>query len=178
MEAQLEVLDDAEFNEVLRLQRLYYGQALKCEAAKAYLAGCVMLGAALEAALIAMVCCYPDEATACRGLPHQKGSIKPLRQWRLAELLSIAKQLSWLPAGLQLDESWSSKRAKIGDYAEVVRMLRNMVHPIAYLTEHRGRRVTSKHLANSFHILEAAVHGHLVAKVHASLRRKMQEEGA
>jgi hypothetical protein len=52
-------LDDNDQAEILRLARFYLNEAKRCEKAKAYLAGCVMLGAALEASLILMVGMYP-----------------------------------------------------------------------------------------------------------------------
>jgi hypothetical protein len=44
--------------ELYRLNRLYWREARKSERAKAYLAGCVMLGSALETMLILMINCY------------------------------------------------------------------------------------------------------------------------
>ena len=160
---------------MLRLQRLYHREARKCEKAKAYLAGCVMLGAALEAGLVAMVHCFPDEAARAEGVPHVKGEVKPLLQWTLAELLRVAKNVGWLPAGLQLAEAWDHKRAHIGDHAEVVRVLRNLVHPASFLSEHSGKRITSRHLAHAFEVLEVA-QDHLHHKLIESLRTTIEAE--
>ena len=41
---------EEEEREFWRLYRFYWREAERCEEAKAYLAGCVMLGSALEAA--------------------------------------------------------------------------------------------------------------------------------
>ena len=41
-------LSDAEEKELYRLQRFYWQEAKRCEQTEAYLAGCVMLGSALE----------------------------------------------------------------------------------------------------------------------------------
>lgn len=64
-------LTDTQEKEFYRLSRLYWQQALRCEEAKAYLAGCVMLGSALETMLILMINCYPNEAEHGKGTDHQ-----------------------------------------------------------------------------------------------------------
>ena len=169
-------LQDAEFEEMLRLQRLYFREASKCEEAKAFLPGCVMLAAALEAALIAMVHCFADEVAGCKTAPHVNGAVKPVLKWRLVELLRVAKTLGWLPAGLRLEEAWQQKRASIGDHAEVLRILRNLVHPAAYVAEHDGKRVISKHLAHAFQVLDIASK-HLLARLNSSLRKHLGMAG-
>jgi len=45
-------LTDQQEKELWRLSRVYWQGALRCEKAKAYLAGCVTLGSALETLLI------------------------------------------------------------------------------------------------------------------------------
>ena len=55
-------LTDQEERELHRLSRVYWQEALRCEEAKAYLAGCVMLCSALETMLILMINCYSEEA--------------------------------------------------------------------------------------------------------------------
>lgn len=178
MTASFAELTEAEFREIMRLQRVYHREALTCEAAKAYLAGCVMLGAALEAALIGMVHCFPDEVAQVGSAPRVAGQLKPLLRWSLAELLRVAKALRWLPSGLQLGQPWNQRRAHIGDHAEVVRMLRNLVHTASYLSEHSGQRVTSKHLAHAFEVLEVA-HNHLHHNLIEALRGHLDaEDGA
>jgi hypothetical protein len=52
------ILTDEEEKELFRLQRFYWKEAIHCQDAKAYLAGCVMLGSALETLLILMVNAY------------------------------------------------------------------------------------------------------------------------
>lgn len=168
-------LEDSQFDELLRLSRLYYREAQKCEAGKAHLAGCVMLGAALEAALLATVHCFADEAAHSTVLPTAKSKVKPLLQWRLAEALRVAKDLKWFPSGLRLDEDWNSRRAHVGDYSEVLRHLRNLIHPARYLADHARRRVTGKHLALSFEVLEVAWQ-HIFKKLSISLREQIEKE--
>jgi hypothetical protein len=165
-------LEDAELKELLRLLRFYNREAGKCEAGKAFLAGCIMLGAVLETMLILVIHCYADDVLGCSGLPRKKGQVKPLLDWKLIELLRVAKELGWLPSRLRLDEAWNARQAQIGDYAEALRQLRNVVHPGGYLEELRGRRMTQQYLAGSFHILEAA-RQHLLEVLNASLYKAM-----
>ena len=150
-------LSDEEEQEFWRLYRLYGSEAQRCEKARAYLAGCVMLGSALEALLILMVNVYDEEAAATGIVPMKGKNIKtpkPLLDWDLAELLRVAKAAKWLPAGLDPNDEWNSRKAKIGDYAEAARMIRNLVHAGRYRKEHFRGRVTKKHLERQFEIVE------------------------
>jgi len=148
------VLTENEERELYRLSRFYWKEALKCVNAKSYLAGCVMLGSALEALLMLMVNCYNEEAVATGRTPKRKGNTKPLVDWDLAQLLTVAKSADWLPSALDLAEDWNSKKAKIGDYAEVTRLVRNLVHPGSYLKEHSPSRITAKYLQRQFEVVE------------------------
>src|ERR1035437_6793959 len=80
-------LNEEEEKEFYRLHRFYWKEALRCEKAKAHLAGCVMLGSALETLLILLINVFSDEAAATGKLPMTKGKPKPLLDWGLAELL-------------------------------------------------------------------------------------------
>jgi hypothetical protein len=146
-------LTDEEEKELYRLQRLYWREALRCEESRAYLAGCVMLGSALETLLILMVNCYSDEADQTGKVPTTKAKPKPLLEWKFIELLRVAKAANWLPSQMDLNEEWNSGKARIGDYAEVVRMVRNLVHPASYATEHYRSRVTAKYLRWQFDVV-------------------------
>jgi len=83
----------------------------------------------------------------------KKGKPKPLLAWDLAELLRVAKAAKWLPAALNPDDDWNSRKARIGDYAEGVRMVRNLAHPARYLKDHYGKRVTNKYLQRQFELV-------------------------
>jgi hypothetical protein len=48
----IKTLTEDEEKELWRVNRFYWREAERCEEAKAYLAGCVMLGSALENILI------------------------------------------------------------------------------------------------------------------------------
>ena len=113
-------LTDEEEKELNRLSRFYWQEALRCEKAQAYLAGSVMLGSALETMLILMINCYSDEADQTGKVPTIKKKPKALLNWKYIELLRVAKAANWLPSALDLENEWSSRKARIGDYAEVV----------------------------------------------------------
>src|ERR1700733_9688753 len=113
-------LSDNEEKEFYRLQKLYWREALRCQKAKAYLAGCVMLGSALETLLILMANVYSDEVDQTGKVPTVRGKPKPLLDWQFVELLRVAKAAQWLPSALNLEDRWSNRKARIGDYAEVV----------------------------------------------------------
>jgi len=169
-------LTDAEEKELYRLQRLYWREALRCGESNAYLAGCVMLGSALETMLILMVNIYSDEVEQTGKVPMKKGKPKPLLDWKFIELLRVAKAASWLPSQLDLNEDWNSRKARIGDYAEVVRMVRNLVHPASYAADHYRQRITRKYLRWQF---EAVLHclDWLAERNSKSLLEHMKAEG-
>ena len=141
--------------ELHRLLRMYRRESSKCLRSGAHLAACVMSGAALEVMLILAVDVYGDEAVATGKLPKKKGkALKPLLDWNLAELLTVAKAAGWLPSALQLTERWNRRKAKIGDYAEVVRMLRNLVHPAKYIEDNFKKQVTKTYTFVCNNIIE------------------------
>jgi hypothetical protein len=167
-------IGDEHFDELLRLTRAYYREARRCEAANAHLAGCAMLGASLEASLMAMVHCFADDVAALVEAPKVNGRIRSVLTWKLSELLRVAKRLQWLPAQLDHQDAWDHKRAQVGDYAEVVRQLRNLLHPARYLADHSSKRVTKRHLALSFDTL-AATADHLHRKLVDAIAQQLQD---
>lgn len=169
-------LTEDEEKELYRLQRVYWREALRCEEAKAYLAGCAMLGSALETLLILMINCHDDEADKTGKVPTVKGKPKPLLEWKFIELLRVAKASGWLPSQLDLNDRWSSRKARIGDYAEVVRMVRNLVHPASYASEHYRSRVTAKFLQRQFEVV-LLCRDWLAERNNKSLREHMKAEG-
>jgi len=130
-----------------------------------------MVAAALEAALVNMVECYPEEARSCAKAPRGN---KAFTQWSLAELLDVAKCVGWLPARLiPRHDEFDSEKALVGDYAEVVREIRNLVHAGRYVTDYRDIDVTNEHLALSFDVLDGVL-DHLLARLGDSLRSAVE----
>ncbi len=168
-------LTEAEEKELWRLNRYYWKEANRCEEAKAYLAGCVMLGSALENILMLMISLYHDDADSTGKVPHVKGQPKLLIDWTLVELLRVAKAAGWLPAGLKHGEAWNNRKARVGDYAEVARMMRNLAHPARYLQDHLHRRVTKRYLQRQFEIV-LACRDWLAAHNNRELLKAIEEE--
>jgi hypothetical protein len=160
-------LTEKQFNELMRLSRLYRRQARRCADANAHLAACVMIGAALESDLMAFCHCYAEEVP-LDAIPQRRAEPKHLLDWTLAELLRVAKKCGWLETELRVDEAWDPRRAEIGDWAEIVRQVRNLVHPARYLSDFAGRRITKKRRELCSDVLDAA-QDQLLAKLHKSL---------
>ena len=97
-------------------------------------------------------------------------------EWDLADLLRVAKAAHWLPSSLALNENWNSREARIGDYAKVVRMVRNLGHPARYRKDHFGQRVIAKYLQRQFEVVSLC-RDWLVAHNNKSLLAHMQQEG-
>jgi hypothetical protein len=164
-------LQEAEHKELHRLRVFYWAEAKRCEAAKAHLAGCVMLGSAVECLLVLFTDIYFEEALATGKAPTKKGKIKPLLKWDLAELLRVAEAANWFP------ETIEGKKASIRDSSLTLKQIRNLVHPARYLQDHHGRRVTKKFLDFSF---ETALDARdcLLDRIHTDIDKGLQEEDA
>jgi len=149
-------LSEELYNEVLRRAGIYRRQAEKCLDYKAFLAGCIMIGATFEAVLLAFDNCYPEEAFTSQAAPRRQASVKPLLEWSLADLLAVVKERNWLPSGLSRDDEWDEASAHIGDYSEVIREIRNLVHPARYIVDFPRKRITRRYLESCFEILDVA----------------------
>ena len=161
-------LDEDDFNEVLRLSRMYRREASRCETSKSYLAGCAIAAAALEALLLAMIHMYGDEVEAAGLVAKTNGRPKQLLKWKLYEMIVVAANMNWLPL--------TAKRGKgIGTYAHQVRQIRNLLHPARYLQDHSPARITRRYLKSCMEIVDSA-NDWLLAKVGPSLLKRMQEE--
>lgn len=104
-----------------------------------------------------------------RSCLNKGGTIKPLAEWSLAELLAVAKERGWLPSSLSLSEEWDEKKAHIGDWAEILRQIRNLIHPTRYMRDLPSKRITKRYLEALFEIFEVA-NEYLMNKIGESLR--------
>jgi hypothetical protein len=109
--------------ELYRLLSLYQKEVHRCSQSRAHLVACAILGAQLKALLFSMVNIYSEEAEATGKIARQGKGYKLLLDWKLIELLRIPKAAGWLPVGLELTDDWDHRKAKVGDYAEVVRQV-------------------------------------------------------
>jgi hypothetical protein len=170
-------LSEEQEKELYRLSRYYWKEALRCEESKAYLAGSIILGSALETMLMLIVNIYADEAEATEMLPRRNNKPRDLIDWDLGQLLKVAKAAGWLPSALELTDDWSNRKAKIGDYAEVTRMVRNLVHPGYFVRDHTRSRVTAKYLKRQFEVVELCCDW-LAERNNRSLREHMLKENS
>ncbi len=136
-----------------------------------------MIGAAFEAMLLSFVSCYPEEALKSTAAPRRNGKVKPLIEWSLSNLLSVARECNWLPSALSTDEAWDDAKAQIGDYGVIIKDIRNLVHPARYAIDWPRKRVTKKYLERAFEIIEVA-NDYLLYRLNQSLREAMEKEQA
>jgi hypothetical protein len=162
-------------DKLLEIINFLLSEARRCRKARGYFAGCVVLGSLLETLLLSVVELYPEEVQSSKKVPMRKGEPKPLSDWTLAELLSVSKDLNWLPSRLKRDDAFDRRKAKIGDYAEIIRNTRNFVHPNRYLSDYDGKRLTSSDFDHSYEIV-LLVSDWLQAKVMRSLKEHMDHE--
>jgi hypothetical protein len=169
-------LSEVQEADLRRLLGYYKKETERCRQANAYLAGCVMAGAELETALILMINAYSHEAMRTNRCPRRKNAVKPLVDWHLGELLRVAKAADWLPSALEYGkDDWNTRKAKIGDYAEVVRDIRNLAHPARYMEDHHKKRITKKHLDLVLDTIAGAI-SWLFARIEKSVLQRMKDE--
>jgi hypothetical protein len=107
---------------LITLTERAHNEAIACRSAGAYRAASVMIGSAVEAALLASVATVEDGLRESGQWPTGN----PLR-WDLGTLLKIARQAAWLPA--------STSGYELSDAVNAVEQLRNLVHPAAYVRD-------------------------------------------
>jgi len=163
-------LTEDQLKELNRLQRFYWSEAKRSEAANAHLAGCVMLGSAVECLLLLFTDIYLDEALKTGETPRNRnGKMKHLLDWTLADLLRVARAANWFP------ETIDGKKAAIRDSSGTLKRIRNLVHPAAYLRDHPRGRVTKKALDFSF---ETALDARdwLLDRLETDIAAKLEQE--
>ena len=168
-------LSSEQEKEIMPLAIQYKREAKKCLGAKAYLSGCVLMGAAMEAILLSTANCFPEIVMSTKHAPKKNGKIKRLDRWTLMDLLAVAKELNWLPSGLSPEDEWNSANAKIGDYVDVVRNIRNLIHPVRYLDHFGRKRFTKKYLEACFEIVDTAIE-YLSSLIKDSLSIMLEEK--
>lgn len=140
----------------LGLFEFYQQEARKCGDGGAYLAGGVLLASALEAALLAMAQCFPQDVKRAVRASGSKEMARPPEDLGLSQLLDIARRLDWLPSAGEPAANIDPSKAQVGDYVEVIRALRNLVHPSVCLKEFDSVDVRPEHLDLLFRVLDAA----------------------
>ena len=131
--------------------KMYQRQAHLCVTTNAHLAGCVMLGATVEAILTAIACIFFGEAIHTGKAPkHSKGKLKgetrELLEWSFFDLLDVAKAAKWLPEELKPEPSLDPRTTKTPVRIDTIREVRNLVHPARYLKDRKGKEYTLEEL--------------------------------
>jgi hypothetical protein len=153
---------------LLKIHNFYIDEAEKCYESKAYFAGCVMLGSALEAILLIMVSQYPEEINKLKTFPKRRGKTTAPINWSLSDLLHIAAELKWLPCKLKRTDDYSSpEQGAIDDDARIIQEIRNIVHPGKYLRSYPALEITEQHFSHAFQILEV-----IINRLHVKLTEK------
>ncbi len=160
---------------LVKLALFYHREGQRCAKGRAYLAACVMQGAALEASLHAMCFLYPEEIK--KTAVYQKKKFRRKRNkaldFKYYELINIADELSWFPSR---KITWG-KKASLAGFAHELRKLRNYVHPGVWAPEHpETMKFTKTVYGVAYEIFDVA-NSWLLDKVHTSLWKQMEKEG-
>jgi hypothetical protein len=140
-------IEEQQSKELWRLVDLYRAEAERCRQIGAYLAGCVMLGSALEAGLLLMAECQVENVGASARVPRtNRGAPKPPQKWTLGELLDVGKDMTWLPAA----------PGHVGDYGWAVQKTRNLIHAGRYAAEHAGVDIGEEDYESAYTVVQAA----------------------
>ncbi|HEV2462257.1 MAG TPA: hypothetical protein VGT04_00500 [Acidobacteriaceae bacterium] len=158
-----------------KLANFYHKEARKCVKGRAYLAACVMQGAALEATLHAMCFLYPEKVKKTTVYQRKKFRRKRNRalDFKYYELINIADELSWFPPK---KVTWG-KRATLAGFVHELRKLRNYVHPSVWAPENPETMKFTKSVYNVAYEIFDVANSWLLHAVRESLRIRMQRDG-
>lgn len=138
----------------------------RCAKVRAYYAACVLQAAAFEGLLLAMCDGFLDDVeTYVRTLPSYERPRGPMGKWSLDNLIKIARGLKWLPSRRHI-----KGRRKIGDHVELVKELRNLVHPGKHIRDYPNVSLRKGHYSDSYTIVRQAT-GHLWQKFKTDFER-------
>ena len=134
--------DISELEELSDSQKLFEAEAVNCAKNGAYIGAAVMIGSAIEAALLFACLNRRKEALSARGrLPNSKrpNSGNPTK-WRFYELVEVAAAAGWLPDFKVMDGILRSH-----PLVDMMRQLRNLVHPSRYISKKISTDVESQY---------------------------------
>jgi len=125
-----------EFKKVLGLIEFFDEEIEKCRRANAYFAGTVMIGAAIEAILLAMTYTLSDEELKNIISKVKEKFKKELscdrKKWALDDLIKIAITCGWIPYKGAEDPD----EGALGDWLlNYVKEIRNFIHPGKWLNK-------------------------------------------
>jgi hypothetical protein len=169
---------------LMDLTRFYKREAEKCEQQRAYLAGSILYGAALEAGLLAMARCYPSQVRRTRTYQRHKG--QRLDKWELDSLLKLGRELNWTLSKLPIDKTARKSgvsperayaRGDLGYAADVVREIRDMAHPGRYVRLWKGVKITKGYYVFCETIVRL-VFDHLYQTLEQSIRKSLEKKAS
>ncbi len=154
-------------NRLGKLAAFYDREAGRCLRGRAYLAACVMQGAALEASLHAMCFLYRKEIKNTTVYQKKKFRTKrnKLLKFSYYELINIADELSWFPPKRI---TWG-KRTTIAGFAHELRKLRNYVHPGVWAPERPDSMKFTKAVYNVVYEIFRVATSRLLDRVYKDL---------
>jgi hypothetical protein len=146
-------MDIGQFNRVVDLAGVYHDEAVRCADAGAFHAACLMIGCALEAALLATaVLCEKD----LREQGYWPKTTNSPERWSLCNLTDLARRARWLPA-VGSGEPRDLNAAEVGDAVEFVRWIRDLAaHPGRHIREAATAELGEIAYQNAYGILRAA----------------------
>lgn len=126
--------DYPELTVLRELQTQFEAEAELCANRRAYYAALVMVGSAIETALLAACLNRRDDAKRARDrLPDRKRpSRSNPKDWTFAQLATVAGEAGWLP---DFEVADGTLRAR--SLVDTMRKLRNLVHPACHLSNTR-----------------------------------------
>lgn len=158
-----------------KLAIFYHREAGRCARGRAYLAACVMQGAALEAWLQAMCFLYPEHVK--KTTVYQKKKFRTKRnkalEFKYYELINIADELSWFPPKRI---TWG-KTTTLAGFVHELRKLRNYVHPGVWAPERPNTMKFTKGVYGVAYEIFDVANSWLLHCVNESLRKRMKREG-
>jgi hypothetical protein len=162
---------------LVQLINFYKTEAEKCKENRAYLAGCVMYGAMLEAILLSMCLCYPDQVrrTEIYKRKYKKRcNINKFLYISLRDLIKIATKLEWLPAKTDVRKL---EEAEIGNLTEIITEIRNLIHPGKWIREkeYKKLRISRRHCEMIFDILQG-VNEYLFNKLIKDIKKAISKK--
>lgn len=181
-------INDNEFDSLMKLIEQYRGEAEICKKAGAPLAGCVSIAGAMEAGILAMAYCCGDEVPGTDTF-RRKGE-QDLRKWNLKELLDLAREMNWLPSKVPMDKiarlsgiepDEALKQGDLWYFADVVREVRDLVHPGRNLRLWSGVQISKEYLDSveeTVQIVFDVLYGKLIALIKDDPEFKTINSGA
>ena len=158
-----------------KLANFYTREAQKCLKGHAYLAACVMQGAALEARLQAMCFLFAPAVKKTTVCQRKRFRTKRNRflEFKYYELINIADELGWFPSKRV---TWG-KRTTLAGFVHELRKLRNFVHPGVWALERPETRTFTKKVYDVVYEIFEVASSWLLHRIHQDLRKRMQREG-